>query len=343
MNARPDTYSSTRLASDISIIIPVFNRPDELQELLQSISAQTDKGFEVIVVEDGSVEKSDSIIPQFSHALDIQYFYKENSGPGLSRNYGCEKARNDFFVFLDSDCVLPEHYVNTLKTHIAETDAIGGPDRSLPTFTPVQKAISYSMTSPLTTGGIRGGKASLEKFHPRSFNMGFSRKVFENTGGFSSMRFGEDVDLSIRIFNHGFRAILIPDCYVYHKRRTDFKKFFKQVYNSGIARINLYKRHPKSLKLVHFLPAAFIVYQALSIPHSIYHQDFRVLWPTIIYLIAILLHAGLSCGSLKLCLLSLTASVVQLTGYGSGFIVGFVRRIILRQPEFHAWEKNFYK
>jgi glycosyltransferase involved in cell wall biosynthesis len=339
----PVTYSSIRLASDISIIIPVFNRPDELRELLESLSAQTDKEFEVIVVEDGSEERSDSIILPFSEFLDIQYFYKENSGPGLSRNYGCRKAKNDFFVFLDSDCVLPEHYVNTLKIHIRQTDAFGGPDRSLPTFTPVQKAISYSMTSPLTTGGIRGGKASLEKFHPRSFNMGFSRKVFDTTGGFSSMRFGEDVDLSIRIFKHGFRAILIPDCYVYHKRRTDFKKFFKQVYNSGIARINLFKRHPKSLKIVHFFPAAFVVYQALSIPHSIYHQDFRVLWPTIVYLVAILLHAGISSGSLKLGLLSLIASAVQLTGYGSGFIMGFVRRIILRQPEFHAWEKNFYK
>ncbi|MDZ7607321.1 MAG: glycosyltransferase [Cyclobacteriaceae bacterium] len=331
------------MASDISIIIPVFNRPDELRELLQSLSAQTDKGFEVIVVEDGSTERSDSTILQFVESLDIQYFYKENSGPGLSRNYGCGKAKNDFFVFLDSDCVLPEHYVNTLKIHIPHTDAFGGPDSALPTFTPVQKAISYSMTSPLTTGGIRGGKASLEKFHPRSFNMGFSRKVFETTGGFSSMRFGEDVDLSIRIFDHGFRAILIPDCFVYHKRRTDFKKFFKQVYNSGIARINLFKRHPKSLKLVHFLPAAFVVYQVLSIPHAIYHHDFRVLWPTIIYLFAILVHASVATSGIKLGLLSMTAAVVQLTGYGSGFIVGFIRRIMLRQPEFHAWDKTFYK
>jgi len=331
------------LASDISIIIPVFNRPDELRELLQSLAAQTDKDFEVIVVEDGSEKRSDGIIPQFSDSLDIRYFYKENSGPGLSRNYGCERAKSIFFVFLDSDCVLPEHYINTLKPHIDQIDAFGGPDRALPTFTPIQKAISYSMTSPLTTGGIRGGKASLEKFHPRSFNMGFSRKVWKTTGGFSSMRFGEDVDLSIRIFDHGFRAILIPECYVYHKRRTDFKKFFKQVYNSGIARINLYKRHPKSLKLVHFFPAAFVVYQVLSIPHAIYHQDFRVLWPTIIYLMAILLHAGIESASIKQGLLSMTASVVQLTGYGSGFIVGFVRRIILRQLEFHAWQKNFYK
>jgi glycosyltransferase involved in cell wall biosynthesis len=343
MNGMRAIYSSTRLASDISIIIPVFNRPDELRELLQSLSVQTDKGFEVIVVEDGSVERSDSIILQFVESLDIQYFYKDNSGPGLSRNYGCQQAKNDFFVFLDSDCVLPEHYINTLKTHIPETDAFGGPDRALPTFTPVQKAISYSMTSPLTTGGIRGGKVSLEKFHPRSFNMGFWRKVFDSTGGFSSMRFGEDVDLSIRIFEHGFRAIQIPDCFVYHKRRTDFKKFFKQVYNSGIARINLYKRHPKSLKLVHFFPALFVIYQVLSIPHAIYHQDFRVLWPTIIYLIAILLHAGIGSSSATHGLLSLIASVVQLIGYGSGFIMGFIRRIILRQREFHAWHKSFYK
>lgn len=343
MKEIPDIYSSTRLGSDISIIIPVFNRPDELLELLQSLSVQTDKGFEVIVIEDGSTEKSDLIVSRFRNSLDIRYFFKENSGPGLSRNYGSEKAKSDFFVFLDSDCVLAENYIEKLKKHIPEIDAYGGPDRSLPTFTSIQRAISYSMTSPLTTGGIRGGKTSLEKFHPRSFNMGFTRKVFEATGGFSDMRFGEDVDLSIRIFDHRLKAVLIPECYVYHKRRTDFKKFFKQVYNSGIARINLYKRHPQSLKLVHFLPAAFVIYQVLSIPHAIYHQDTRVLWPTIIYLMTILLHAAIIFGSVSQGILSMMASVVQLVGYGSGFIVGFFRRIILRQKEFHAWKKNFYK
>ncbi len=331
------------MASDISIIIPVFNRPQELQELLQSLCEQTDKHFEVIVVEDGSSDKSDTITNQFSDLLNVRYFYKENSGPGQSRNFGCEQAKGDFYVFLDSDCVVPPHYVVRLNSHISSIDAFGGPDRALPSFTPVQQAIGYSMTSPITTGGIRGGKASLEKFHPRSFNMGFSKNVYKATGGFSAMRFGEDIDLSIRIFGHGFKAVLIPECYVYHKRRTDFKKFFKQVYNSGIARINLYKRHPLSLKFVHFFPAMFVVYQVLSIPHAIVRQEFWVLWPTVLYGILILFHATILSHSLRQGMLSLAASFVQLTGYGCGFIVGFVKRILLRQPEFHAYQKTFDK
>jgi len=198
------------------------------------------------------------------------------------------------------------------------------------------------MTSIFTTGGIRGGKKSVEKFHPRSFNMGYSREVYEKTAGFSRLRFGEDIDLSIRIFELGFRTKLIPDCYVYHKRRTDFRKFFKQVFNSGIARINLYKRHPKSLRLLHFFPAAFVGYQVLTIPHAIYRQEYWVLWPTILYLMMILVHATIDSKSIFVGALSVWASVVQLFGYGLGFIKGFIKRIILRQPEFHAYDKTFY-
>mgnify|MGYP001237798330 CR=1 FL=1 len=263
--------------TDISIIIPVYNRPQELDELLQTLVEQTAGGFEVIVVDDGSEQSAAEIASKYTENLDIRYYFKQNSGPGLTRNFGCEKARSDFFVFLDSDCLLPQEYIASLRKNLPIIDAFGGPDRSHRSFTPIQGAISYAMTSPLTTGGIRGGKKSLEKFHPRSFNMGISRKVFLATGGFSALRFGEDIDFSIRIMSQGFSCRLLPDCYVYHKRRTDFWKFFKQVYNSGIARINLFKRHPGSLKIVHFFPAVFVVYQALSLPHALYHREFWAL------------------------------------------------------------------
>ncbi len=330
------------MASDISIIIPVFNRPDELQELLVSLAAQTEKGFDVIVIDDGSSEKSDIVVESFKDSLSIQYFYKENSGPGASRNFGCEKSQAGFFVFFDSDCIIPHGYLAHLKTQMDGLQAYGGADREHPSFTDLQKAISYAMTSLFTTGGIRGNQRSVEKFHPRSFNMGFSREVYEKTGGFSALRFGEDIDLSIRIVAHGFKALLIPECFVYHKRRTDFKKFFKQVFNSGIARINLYKRHPGSLKLLHFFPAAFVVYQVLSVPHAIYHRQFWVLWPTVIYLLCIFLDATKRAKNPWIGMLSVWASVVQLTGYGLGFIKGFIKRIILKQSEFHDFDKTFY-
>lgn len=330
------------MASDISVIIPVYNRPQELDDLLESLTRQTDKNFEVIVVDDGSADKSDAVVKRYMDTLAIRYFYKENTGPGQSRNYGCEQSNADFFVFFDSDCLIPEHYFTSLRKESEEVLAFGGPDKSHPSFSPTQKAISYSMTSFLTTGGIRGGKKSVEMFHPRSFNMGYSREVYEKTGGFSNMRFGEDIDLSIRIFKNGFKTRLIPECFVYHKRRTDFGKFFKQVFNSGIARINLYKRHPASLKLLHFFPSAFVLYQVLSIPHAIYHQELWVLWPTFIYLLAILVHASIIMGNVWLGILSTWASVVQLSGYGLGFIKGFIKRILLRQSEFHAFDKTFY-
>ena len=330
------------MASSISIVIPVFNRTEELAELLQSLQSQSDQDFDVIVVDDGSTEKSDKIVEAFKDKLSIQYFYKENSGPGNSRNYGCEQSNADFFIFFDSDCLIPPDYIKQLKSNIADLQVYGGPDKDDASFTPIQKAISYSMTSLFTTGGIRGNKKSVEKFHPRSFNMGFSREVYLKTGGFAHLRFGEDIDLSIRIFNEGFKPVLLLDCFVYHKRRTSFYKFFKQVFNSGIARINLYKRHPDSLKLLHFFPAAFVIYQLLSVPHAIYHADYWVLYPTIIYLALIFMDSLRYTKSFWVSVLSVVAAIVQLSGYGLGFMKGFVKRIVLKQSEFHAYEKTFY-
>ena len=242
-----------------SFVIPVYNRPDETDELLESLAQQTLRDFEVLVVEDGSQITCQQVVQKHAAQMPIKYFCKPNSGPGQTRNYGAERSQGEYLIFLDSDCVLPPGYLEAVEKELAEKpcDAFGGPDRSHPSFTPVQKAISYSMTSFFTTGGIRGGKKKLDKFYPRSFNMGISASLYRKLGGFSKMRFGEDIDLSIRIFQNGARCRLFPQAWVWHKRRTDLRKFFRQVHNSGIARINLYKKYPSSLKLVHLLPALF--------------------------------------------------------------------------------------
>ena len=328
----------------ISFIIPVYNRPGETGELLQSISLQTNRDFEVIVVEDGSTESSEPVVEQYRGQLDISYFYKENSGPGPSRNYGCEKASGTYMIFLDSDCILPEGYFQMVRETLEGnyTDAFGGPDRAHKDFTNFQKAINFSMTSFLTTGGIRGGNEKMEKFHPRSFNMGFSKEVYVATGGFSTMRFGEDVDLSIRIQEKGFTTQLIREAFVYHKRRTNLRRFFKQVYNSGIARINLQLRHPGTLKLVHMAPALFTLGVLLLLFLSVLVSWFFAV-PLLFHMLLLFLSASFRTSSLPIGFLAVVTSYTQLFGYGTGFLNAFWRRMILGRDEFSAFSKNFYK
>ena len=244
-----------------SLIIPVYNRPDEVDELLESLTHQSLSDFEVLVVEDGSAVPCKEVVERYADKLDVKYFVKPNSGPGMSRNFGAERAQGEYFIVLDSDCVIPPDYLKAVETELQRepADAFGGPDRAHESFTPVQKSINYSMTSFFTTGGIRGGKKKMDKFYPRSFNMGIRSDVYKALGGFSKMRFGEDIDFSIRIFKGGYRCRLFPEAWVWHKRRTDFTKFFRQVHNSGIARIHLFKKYPDSLKIVHILPALFTV------------------------------------------------------------------------------------
>ena len=239
-----------------SIIVPVYNRPDEVDELLDSLTRQAYSNFEVIIVEDGSDTPCKEVCDKYLDRLNLQYFLKKNSGPGQSRNYGAERAKGEYLIILDSDVVLPGNYLKAVDEELTDNpcDAFGGADASHSSFTDVQKAISYSMTSFFTTGGIRGGKKKLDKFYPRSYNMGIRREVYLKLGGFSKMRFGEDIDFSYRIVEAGYKCRLFPKAWVWHKRRTDLKKFFRQVYNSGIARINLEKRHPGTMKLVHLLP-----------------------------------------------------------------------------------------
>lgn len=328
-----------------SFIIPVYNRPDEVDELLQSMTRQTLTDFEVIVVEDGSVHDCKNVCDSYAGRLDLHYHMKENSGPGQSRNYGAERARGEYLIILDSDVVLPDGYLQSVDDELKArpADAFGGPDCAHPSFTPTQKAISYSMTSFFTTGGIRGGKKKMDKFYPRSFNMGIRRDVYMALGGFSHMRFGEDIDFSIRIFKAGHACRLFPGAWVWHKRRTDFRKFFRQVYNSGIARINLYKKYPESLKIVHLMPAAFTAGTALLVILAAVMCQPLWLAPIVLYALMILADSSIHNRSLRIGLLSVAAAFVQLTGYGLGFFNAWWKRCVRGGNEFSAFDKTFYK
>ncbi len=325
-----------------SVIVPVYNRPDEVNELLESLAAQTFRDFEVIIVEDGSSVSCEGVVANYRNRLDVHYYYKPNSGPGQTRNYGAERSRGEYLLILDSDCILPEGYLEAVEAELRRepADAFGGPDRAHDSFTPVQKAINYAMTSFFTTGGIRGGKKKMDKFYPRSFNMGIRAEAYRALGGFSKMRFGEDIDFSVRIFKAGYRCRLFPSAWVWHKRRTDFRKFFKQVHNSGIARIDLYKKYPESLKLVHLLPAVFTVGVALVLLAAF--RWVGSLWLLGIFMLAIFSDSSLKNKSLKIGILSVIAAFIQLVGYGSGFLLAWWKRCILGKKSFSAFEKNFY-
>lgn len=326
-----------------SVIIPVYNRPDEVDELLQSLTVQHFKDFEVIVVEDGSSIPCKEIVDRYTNRLDIKYFFKPNSGPGQSRNYGAERSEGEYLIILDSDVILPEGYFDAVEKEllVSPADAFGGPDRAHDSFTDIQKAINYSMTSFFTTGGIRGGKKKMDKFYPRSFNMGIRKSSYEALGGFSPMRFGEDIDFSIRLFKNGNKVCLFPSAWVYHKRRTDWHKFFRQVYNSGIARINLYKKYPDSLKLVHLLPAAFTLGVLFFLVGSLFCT--WSLLPLGLFCLLIFADSSIQNKSIKIGFLSIIASFIQLSGYGCGFLDAAWNRLVLKKEEFSAFQKTFYK
>ena len=314
-----------------SIIVPVYNRIDEVADLLESLSRQTVNNFELVLVEDGSTQPCKDVVKLYEGKFPIQYYYKENEGRSIARNYGMEWAEGDYFIFFDSDCVVPEDYFEKLQAQYEAipVDCFGGPDAAHDSFSTTQKAINYSMTSFLTTGGIRGGKISLEKFTPRTFNMGFARKVYEKVGGFREM-FSEDIDMSTRIRNDGFSISLYPDQYVYHKRRVDFKKFFRQVYVFGMSRITLKLLYPGSMKAVHFLPAMFVLGSIALILLSIFVSPYWIL-PLVAYLLAIFIAALFATKSFVIALKAVPASIIQLSGYGLGFIKAYVTKIILRR------------
>ena len=310
-----------------SIIVPVYNRPDEVDELLESLCSQTFKDFEVVIVEDGSQIPCKDVCDKYADILDLHYYFKQNSGPGQSRNYGVERAQGEYVIILDSDAVVPTGFLQAVDDELQRqpSDAWGGPDAAHESFTDIQKAISYAMTSFFTTGGIRGGKKQLDKFYPRSFNMGVRREAYLALGGFSPMRFskmslyGEDIDFSIRIYKAGYSCRLFPEAWVWHKRRTDFRKFWRQVYNSGIARINLWKKYPEALKPVHALPSVFTLGTLGLLVLAPFTCGMSLL-PLALYVLLIFIDSTIRNKSLKVGLISIPAVFVQLIGYGVGFL-----------------------
>ena len=304
-----------------SIIVPVYNRPKEIDELLHSLCEQRHADFEVIVVEDGSTEKSDAVCDRYRERLDLHYSFKSNSGPGPSRNYGADRSTGEYLLILDSDVIVPKDYLQIIDDELSRqpVDVFGGPDRAHDSFTPVQKAINYSMTSFFTTGGIRGGKKKMDKFYPRSFNMGIRKTVFQQVGGFAPIRYGEDIDLSTRLFQAGYTCRLFPEAYVYHKRRVRFSDFFRQVRHSGNARVMLKRNYPDTFKLVHLLPAVFTVGCILLTLLAIFWKWWLIL-PIPLFALTIFIDSLVQNKSFKVALLSIHASFTQLFGYGIGFL-----------------------
>ncbi len=327
-----------------SIIIPVYNRPNEVDELLESLSQTTYlENFEVVLIEDGSKEKCDAIAKKYAEKLQISYYYKENSGPGNSRNYGMQKAKGDYFIIFDSDCIIPKNYLNEVAIALQNdyVACFGGPDNALDSFTDIQKAINFAMTSFLTTGGIRGGSEKIDTFQPRSFNMGISKKAFEVSGGFGTIHPGEDPDLTIRLWDLGFKTKLLPNAYVYHKRRIDWKKFSIQVTKFGKARPILNYWHPKHSKLTYFFPTVFILGLIASLVLFLFGIPFFIQL-YLLYFMVLLISSTLQNKSIKVGFLALIAVGIQFYGYGTGFLQSFVKIAILKQKPQDAFPELFF-
>ncbi|MEN2283631.1 glycosyltransferase [Algoriphagus sp. SE2] len=314
-----------------SVVIPVYNRPDELKELLRSLVSQSFQSFQVIVIDDGSTIKSDDIVREFQDKIPINYRYQRNQGQGFARNDGMKLAQGEFFVILDSDVILPKDYLEVLKTAIRarELDAFGGPDAAMEDFSPLQKAMDFAMTSFWTTGGIRGKLKNPEKYQARGFNMGVSRKVFEITGGFIDPNRGEDIEWSIRIKKAGFKLELVEEAFVYHKRKNTILSFAKQGFEFGRNRVNVSRFHPEAIKVVHLLPSLFLLYCLGVFISGIF--DFQIFLPLLTILIfwflAIFVNSSISYQSILVGFYSLATSFFQLCAYGFGLIFELTRKI----------------
>ncbi|MEZ4874574.1 MAG: glycosyltransferase [Flavobacteriaceae bacterium] len=319
-----------------SFVITVYNRPDEIKELLDSfLKVEGHENFEIVIVEDGSTISSEEIVKGYKDLLDISYYLKPNSGPGDSRNFGMKIAKGNYFIILDSDCILPEHYFTTVSHFLQQhfTDCFGGADAAHPSFSTLQKAINYTMTSFLTTGGIRGKSKSVQKFEPRSFNMGISQKAFEATGGFSKIHPGEDPDLSQRILKAGFETLFIPNAYVFHKRRISWKKFYTQVKKFGLVRPILNTWHPHSAKITFWFPTFFVVFVLLSCLLAIFISPFFIA-PLISYLLLIFLESSIRNKNIMVGALSIIAVFIQFFGYGMAFLKStFYIRMLKKNPQ----------
>lgn len=328
-----------------SLIIPVYNRPDEVKELLESLTLQEyDKDFEVVIVEDGSSVPCDAVVQAFSGSLSISYYFKENSGPGDSRNFGMKRARGDYFIILDSDCIIPPHYLKTIDARLNNNyvDCFGGPDAALSSFSNIQKAINFSMTSFLTTGGIRGKSEALEKFQPRSFNMGISKEAFLASGGFGNIHPGEDPDLSIRLWKMGYGTMLFADAYVYHKRRINWKKFYIQVNKFGKARPILDLWHPEHMKITFVFPALFIIGLAISLIVLLINVRL-LLYLYILYFVLVFVFSAVQSKNIKIGGLSVIAAFIQFYGYGTGYLISFAKIHVLKLRPQTAFPELFFR
>lgn len=328
-----------------SLIIPVYNRPDEINELLDSLTVQNfDQPFEVVVVEDGSTITCKHLVELYVNKLTLSYFFKANSGPGDSRNFGMKQAKGDYFLIFDSDCIIPKNYLAAVSQALSTefVDCFGGPDQALDSFSDIQKAINFAMTSFLTTGGIRGGSERISRFQPRSFNMGISKKAFEASKGFGNIHPGEDPDLSIRLWNLGFQTKLIPEAFVYHKRRIDWTKFYTQVNKFGKARPILNSWYPEHAKLTFFFPTLFI----LGLDVAIIALLFEVYIPIVVYLsyfIVLFFTSLFSNKSLKIASFTLVAVCIQFYGYGLGFLKSFVLVQVFKKEPTASFPELFFK
>ncbi|CAD0008237.1 glycosyltransferase [Flavobacterium salmonis] len=327
-----------------SLIIPVFNRPDEVDELLESLSkSDYNEAFEIVLVEDGSSIPCKEVVKSYQGKLNISYYFKPNSGPGDSRNFGMIKAVGNYFIIFDSDCIIPSNYLTEVRKELdrAYVDCFGGPDKALDSFSDIQKAINFAMTSFLTTGGIRGGSEKIGKFQPRSFNMGISKKAFEASKGFGNIHPGEDPDLSIRLWNLGFETRLFPDAFVYHKRRIDWEKFSIQVNKFGKARPILNSWYPEHNKLTFFFPTFFMSGLLLAFLLLIFNFDL-LLQIYFVYFVIIFLTASVKNKSIKIGYLSVIAVWKQFYGYGTGFLESFVKIILLKRKPQEAFPRMFF-
>lgn len=331
-------------AINYSFIIPVYNRPEEIEKLLLSISNLSfEREFEVVVIEDGSEKDCKEICSRFRESVDITYIFKSNSGPGDSRNYGMKKAKGEYFIILDSDCILPQSYLNKVDSYLNKNyvDSYGGPDAAHESFTDLQKSINYSMTSFLTTGGIRGANESLGRFQPRSFNMGLSKHAFEATGGFNKIHPGEDPDLTLRLWKNNFETALIKDAFVYHERRISWVLFYRQVHKFGMVRVILNKWHPNSNKITYWFPTVFI----LGLFISVASMFLGVFWPIVIfaiYFLLIFIHSTLRNGFV-VGFKSIVAASIQFYAYGTGFFKSWLKIFVFKIPEEKAFPKLFFK
>lgn len=331
--------------NQFSIIIPVFNRPQEIRELLESmVLLDYHQPFEVVIVEDGSTETSEKVISEFADKLSISYYFKGNSGPGDSRNYGMSRAKNDYFIILDSDCLLPSHYLTRVDEFLSKNfyHCYGGADAAHSSFTSLQKAINYVMTSLLTTGGLRGNERKIQKFEPRSFNMGISKEAFEATGGFGKIHPGEDPDLSQRILKAGYQTVFIPNAFVYHKRRISWSKFYLQVKKFGLCRPILNEWHPSSSKITFWFPSLFVIFVVFSIILGLFFNwVFSI--PLLAYILAIFLDSSIKNKNVLIGLLSIPAMFIQFFGYGMAFMKSFFYVTVLNKDPQKQFPFLFFK